>query len=296
MSPRLWQLENFVEKNRLPLYFTHVRAGGHPQEQYHDHNSSEIVIILGGNAEHIVKTGKTIFSSPISTGDLLVVHPGAIHAYKNTETLELINLVYDHKQLSFPMLDATELPLFCQFFPETPQTSAAPAAHLSSHELARLRPLTDDFARALNDFSAGSRFQAMALFMQLIISIAQMRPEEKITENISSGNIDKVLHRISGEYATPLTLDSLARTANMSRRNFTRRFREVTGCSCSSYITGFRLKQVLEMLKNPDNDLEQIALSCGFCDSNYLCKKFRQLYGESPGSYRKRFQHPKHGR
>ena len=97
MSPRLWQLENFVEKNRLPLYFTHVRSGDHPQEQYHDHNSSEIVIILGGKAEHIVKTGKQIFSSPVSPGDLLVVHPGAIHAYKNTETLELINLVYGYE-------------------------------------------------------------------------------------------------------------------------------------------------------------------------------------------------------
>ncbi len=296
MSPRLWQLENFVEKNRLPLYFTYVRAGTHPQEQYHDHNSSEIVIILGGNAEHIVKTGKKTASSPISSGDLLVVHPGAVHAYRNTATLELINLVYDPRQLSMPELDAAELPLFRQFFPETPQTSVTPAAHLSSTELIRLRPLIDDFAKALHDFGAGSRFQAMALFMQLIISIAKMRPEDKNMGNITSGNIGKVLHRISGEYASPLTLDSLARTANMSRRNFTRRFREVTGCSCSRYITRFRLEQVLEMLKNPDNDLGQIALSCGFCDSNYLCKQFRQVYGESPGSYRKRFMHQKNGR
>ena len=125
--------------------------------------------------------------------------------------------------------------------------------------------------------------------MQLTVTIARMRPEEKTPEHLVSGNIGKVLHRISGEYASALTLDSLARTANMSRRNFTRRFREVTGYSCSRYITLFRLQQALEMMKNPDNDLGQIALNCGFCDSNYLCKQFRQVFGESPGNYRKRF-------
>ena len=292
MSPRLWQLENFIDKNRLPLYFTHVRAGTHPQEQYHDHNSSEIVLILAGNAEHIVKTGKTVTTSPISTGDLLVVHPGVTHAYKNTSTLELVNLVYDARQLTMPQLDAAELPLFCKFFPETtetPQNPATPVARLSPTELVQLQPLINDFAKTLNDFGAGSRFQAMALFMQLTVTIARMRPEEKTPEHLVSGNIGKVLHRISGEYASALTLDSLARTANMSRRNFTRRFREVTGYSCSRYITLFRLQQALEMMKNPDNDLGQIALNCGFCDSNYLCKQFRQVFGESPGNYRKRF-------
>ena len=126
--------------------------------------------------------------------------------------------------------------------------------------------------------------QAWAAIPSLVVK--PLSGKECIT---ALGNIGKVVHRISGEYASPLTLDSLARTANMSRRNFTRRFREITGYSCSRYITLFRLRQALEMMKNPDNDLGQIALSCGFCDSNYLCKQFRQVYGESPGSYRKRF-------
>ncbi|MBR7107224.1 MAG: helix-turn-helix domain-containing protein [Lentisphaeria bacterium] len=292
MAPTHWQLENFIEKNRLPLYFVHVRPGTHPPEQYHDHNSSEIVIILQGNAEHIVKTGKKISSAPISPGDLLVIHPGVAHAYKNTSTLELINLVYDFRQLVMPQLDAVTLPLFREFFPDTPPpfpTRATPAAHLSPAELVQLRPLIFDYAQTLNDFGAGSLFQAMALFMQLTVTIAKMRPEEKISKNPVPDNISKVLHRIAGEYASVLTLDTLARTASMSRRNFTRRFREITGLSCSRYIMLFRLQQAAEMMKNPGNDLGQIALSCGFCDSNYLCKKFRQIYGESPGAFRKRF-------
>lgn len=292
MSPTHWKLENFIPKERLPLYVMHVAPGSHPSGQFHDHNTSEIVVILSGSATHIVKNGNSTVKNPVKTGDLLIIHPGVFHAYRNTGTLELINVVYDSRKLNLPELDAGMLPLFRKIFPkgnDFPQSSAAPEATFSPEKLARLRLILNELSQTVHSHEAGSLFEAMAQFMHLVITIAQMHFASDSGPQTPPDNIGKVLLRIAREYASPLTVESLARTANMSRRNFSRRFREATGNSCQQYLLLFRMEQAMELLKNPANDLSRIAIECGFYDSNYFCKRFRKIYGESPGIYRKRF-------
>ena len=105
-------LAGYGRTNRIPLYVEEV-AEKHPEKRFHSHTFSELVLVLRGEALHLV--GEESFE--VRRGDLLVLHPGAVHGYDKTGNFGIINLTYDYHKLSMPILDGYELPLFRRFFP-----------------------------------------------------------------------------------------------------------------------------------------------------------------------------------
>ena len=66
-----------------------------------------------------------------------------------------------------------------------------------------------------------------------------------------------------------------------------RYFKNRLNCTPLEYLTRLRLQKVLELILQSDLSLGEIALRCGFCDSNYLSKQFSAEYGIPPGKFRK---------
>ena len=100
-------IRSYISEGKLPLWVVHREAGLHPARLFHDHEYSEIALIISGRARHILESENI----PIEAGDLLVIHPGASHAYDHTENMEIINLVYDRTKISLPILDGYSMPL-----------------------------------------------------------------------------------------------------------------------------------------------------------------------------------------
>jgi hypothetical protein len=99
--------------------------------------ASELAIVLKGKALHLI--GKD--SAPIETGDVLVIHPGYLHAYDKTDGMELINIVYKKEKLPLPMLDGFSFPLFQILFPldekPSPEKSLRPVMLTNSRKQPR---------------------------------------------------------------------------------------------------------------------------------------------------------------
>lgn len=89
--------------------------------------------------------------------------------------------------------------------------------------------------------------------------------------------------------AAPLGIDDLARHATMSRRTFTRKFREATGTSPGNWLLRQRLEQAKRLLETTDKTVDDIAHTCGFGSSSALRKHLRACTGVSPAAYRKAF-------
>ena len=56
--------------------------------------------------------------------------------------------------------------------------------------------------------------------------------------------------------------------------------------SFSDYLLNSRLQHARNMLLTSNKTLSEISMECGFCDSNYLCFRFRKKFGQSPHQFR----------
>lgn len=86
-----------------------------------------------------------------------------------------------------------------------------------------------------------------------------------------------------------LSLDVLANRANMSRRTFTRRFKEATGTTVSKWLNAERVVRAQELLETTELPIECIAGEVGFGTSLSLRQHFSAHLGTSPSDYRKMF-------
>jgi transcriptional regulator GlxA family with amidase domain len=87
----------------------------------------------------------------------------------------------------------------------------------------------------------------------------------------------------------PHELDNLARRALMSRRTFTRRFRESTGTTVGQWIQNQRLALAQRLLETTDHPVERVASGAGFGSAVSLRKHFTSAFKVSPTVYRRQF-------
>lgn len=86
------------------------------------------------------------------------------------------------------------------------------------------------------------------------------------------------------------TLDELAERALMSRRTFTRRFRQATGTTVGQWLLNQRLVLAQRMLETTDKPIELVAETAGFASPGLFRRCFGQTFGVKPSVYRREFR------
>jgi AraC family transcriptional activator FtrA len=92
-----------------------------------------------------------------------------------------------------------------------------------------------------------------------------------------------------GHIDQPVEIETLARIAHLSPRQFSRRFVAATGTSPGQWLIQQRIDASLPMLERDLRGIETIAQVVGFTPANFR-KHFRDLIGISPLAYRRQFQ------
>lgn len=280
-------IRRYIPPDKIPLYVEEVPLGGHPEKCFHDHEFSEAVIILEGEAKHIA--GKS--SCTVRAGDVLVLHPGVSHGYDKTGNMALLNLVYDYKKLSMPILDGYALPLFHTFFPSgrsyAEENLCRPATRLPEREKEEIVNAVFRLREELRSSRPGSVYLGLAIFMDIMARLGRCDAgsQEKHLPQFLIGDVIAYMNR---NLDSPIELDNLLKQAMMSRRNFFRHFKNTTGCTPFEYLRQLRLKQAVELLSNTTLSIGEIAVRCGFYDSNHFCRIFREKLNTSPRRFRSR--------
>lgn len=99
--------------------------------------------------------------------------------------------------------------------------------------------------------------------------------------------IQKMLSYIYEHYMEAVTLEDIARAANISRSEAGRCFNIYMNCSPVDALIQYRLQVAYELLSETSLSLQEICYSCGFNSVNYFCRRFRMNYGYAPGQKRK---------
>jgi len=114
--------------------------------------------------------------------------------------------------------------------------------------------------------------------------------ERPLPVSPSDGRLSAVLDWVTRHLAQEHAIDDLARRAAMSRRNFTRHFRQATGTSFKQWLLAQRLAHARWMLETGDAAVEVVAQEAGFGSALSLRQHFRAALQTSPAAYRKAFR------
>ncbi|MYY11089.1 helix-turn-helix domain-containing protein [Streptomyces sp. SID4919] len=90
------------------------------------------------------------------------------------------------------------------------------------------------------------------------------------------------------EYAKPLDVTALARTALMSPGHFSRSFRAAYGETPYSYLMTRRIERAKALLRRGDLTVTEVCFAVGCTSLGSFSSRFTELVGESPSAYRAR--------
>ena len=85
-------------------------------------------------------------------------------------------------------------------------------------------------------------------------------------------------------------INTIANALYLTPAYFSRVFKRKMGMTCKDFIKNYRINLAKELLQNTDLSIQQISEKTGYATVYYFSQQFKQVTGESPGSFRKKRQ------
>lgn len=114
----------------------------------------------------------------------------------------------------------------------------------------------------------------------------RIRSSQKFTSRVRQRVVDYVEANLSHD----ITLNEISVVAEMSRYHFSRLFAVEFGTGFHRYVLGRRIDESLDVLRNSDESLAQVALQFGFSSQSHYTTRFRGRMGCTPGAFRRTAQ------
>lgn len=114
--------------------------------------------------------------------------------------------------------------------------------------------------------------------------------EQPVSATASAGPLAKTLDWAAHHLDAAHSLDSLAAKALMSRRSFTRHFRQHTGTTVGQWLLGQRLALAQRLLETTAQPVERIAERAGFGSALSMRQHFGLAFNTTPSLYRREFR------
>lgn len=90
------------------------------------------------------------------------------------------------------------------------------------------------------------------------------------------------------EYARPLDVPAMARTALMSTAHFARQFRAAYGESPYNYLMTRRIERAKALLRQGELSVTDVCMAVGCTSLGSFSSRFTEVVGQSPTAYRAR--------
>ncbi len=109
------------------------------------------------------------------------------------------------------------------------------------------------------------------------------------TISLQDETIKKVTQFILDKISDPdMKIDDIAQAMGMSRSVLYGKIKNAVGMTPIDFVRHIRIMKAIEMLKNTDYTLTNIAFSVGFSDPKYFSKVFKKEMGMIPSDYREK--------
>lgn len=267
-------------KEDFPISFYFVDSS-HPRYQMscHWHDDLELIYVLEGKFTATLN-GEEVVMGP---GDTLFVTGGQLHA-GFAENCKYQVTVFD-PQLLFHLPDPCKAYIHGLLNGNAVMTSYFPA------EKTEIRNSVQQLF--LTAFEGNEGQNSLLIYGYLLQFFGCLCKEHAYAKNDLPHRSDarnvrhlkQVLEYISIHYREPISLEQLAKTANMNPKYFCRFFRKMTRRTPMDYVNYHRIECACRALISTEKNVTEVAFECGFNDISYFIKTFREHKGVTPGKY-----------
>jgi transcriptional regulator GlxA family with amidase domain len=150
-----------------------------------------------------------------------------------------------------------------------------------------------DLAMALIEEDYGSRV-AMSVARELVVFLRRGGGQAQFSEPLrfqttASRRLSDVCAWAAANLSGDLSVDELARRANLSTRQFSRLFKTTFGLPPARYVARLRLDAARVALTQPNAMVQQVARLTGFESVEGFRRAFEKRFGIGPSQYQRRF-------
>lgn len=251
----------------------------------------EINIIMNGTGMHYIESRHL----PVKRGDIFIIPPLTAHGYVGEQGFDVYHFLINNKFMEKYIADLQLLPAFFILFKAEPlmRSSGSDPLHLTLTESQYNK--TEPLLQELTNYSAPQRSAdsifCNSLAMMLITSLCEMYQENTIVpDNISAHHDEAFMNALSlihERYYEKISIAQLAKTAQLSRSSFLRKFQEICKMPPARYLTQRRIEAAKHMLINTTLSASDIAAQTGFYDAAHFTKIFLAETGITPNAFRK---------
>ena len=230
----------------------------------HYHSLFEIYFILEGSCTYFIDN--KVFE--VNAGDIIIIPDGVIHHTKY-DNRKHARILINCSHAFVPMTVISELPSNFYLF-------RSPKMFDEAYSL--FKKIEDEYTRKDRLSEEIISCYTHCLFYMLI------RNQEHCSKvEMKNKIIEQAVNYVQENYHLPISLADTAEKFSVSPEHFSRMFKKETGFGFCKYLNSIRLQQAEKLLRESYKpNITSIALQCGFDDSNYFSKKFKDMYGVSP--------------
>lgn len=143
--------------------------------------------------------------------------------------------------------------------------------------------LTDfsDKAAVIADINAAEDVTTLRRILVHIAELAVAGSQQQFSRNVAA-----MRAIVEKRYAEPLSLAMIASELHLSAVYLGQLFKQEAGRSFAQYLNDYRVGVAVDMLRNTQADVSEIAQAVGYQNPSYFYKLFKQQTGMSPREYR----------
>ncbi|MDR9892107.1 HTH-type transcriptional activator RhaR [Pseudenterobacter timonensis] len=255
-------------------------ADRYPQNVFaeHTHEFCELVIVWRGNGLHVLNDRPY----RITRGDLFYIRAEDKHSYASVNDLVLQNVIYCPERLKLNVDWAAAIPGFNG-------ARTAPHWRLGSSGMAQVRQVIAQLEQESQKADPQAFDMAELLFAQLALTLKRYRYAiDNPSASEQEALLDKLITTLAGSLNRSFVLEKFCEQEQCSERALRQQFRTQTGMTVNHYLRQLRICHAQYLLQHTELMVSEVAMHCGFEDSNYFSVVFNREVGMTPVQWRHR--------
>ncbi len=243
----------------------------------HFHPTYEVYYLISGKRRYFIKD--KVYE--IRPGDLVLIPPQVVHKVSNSiENRE--GDFHARYLLSFSesSLNQSLKKRFTRYY-----------YHLDKKDSQYIKTLIEKMGEDIKYYDDYSLQLYNAHLTELLIYLLRNYSQIEDSPTESKSRINHILDEIAqyiyeNQSDNSLSLSRIAEKFGFSKEYLSKKFKDTFKCGYSEFLTNTRLATSIKLLTMTSLSVKEIAVKCGFKDSNYYNAVFKKKLGITPIEYR----------